>query len=357
MGSEKCVESFVNIWNEADIFCLVDFLSPKERDIILKGKKTNRSLIQKLPFAEKRFRNYLPLFPFAIEQLDISPYDLIISSYHSVSKGVLTNANQLHICYCHTPIRYAWDLYHQYIKSVGAGLFSYIPRYFLHKIRIWDYTTANRVDYFVANSRHIAKRIKKIYNREAEVIYPPVDVEKFGLYRQKENYFLTAARFVPYKKVDLIVKAFTQLPDKKLVVIGDGPDFDLLKKIASPNIEFLGYQPFDELRKHMQKAKAFIYAAEEDFGITVVEALSCGTPVIAYGVGGTGETVENGKTGVCFETQTPESIKQAVIDFEKSERTFNSDAIHQSSLKFSRAEFERKIKEFAGNKCDLFFNR
>jgi len=356
MGSEKCVESFVNIWNDADIFCIVDFLNDTDRKNILQGKKTTKSIIQNFPMAEKYFRSYLPFFPYAVEQLDISNYDLIISSAHSAIKGILSNANQLHICYCHTPIRYAWDLYNQYMKSLGNGLLTQIPKYFLHRIRIWDYTTANRVDYFIANSRHIQKRIKKIYNRESEVIYPPVDVEKFGLYNNKEDFFLTAARFVPYKKIDLIVKAFTMLRDKKLVVIGEGQDFELLKKIATPNIEFIGHQPFDKLKYYMQRAKAFLYAAEEDFGITVVEALSCGTPVIAYKTGGTGETVENGKTGVLFSQQTSECIRDAVIEFEKLEPTLKSDYIYNSTLEFSRKNFEDKMRNFVNEKSEIFFN-
>ena len=357
MGSEKCVESFVNIWKEADIFSLVDFLNERDRETILKGKRAHTSLIQNFPFAQKHFRQYLPFFPFAIEQLDISSYDVIVSSSHSVAKGVLSSANQLHICYCHTPIRYAWDLYHQYMKSIDSKFYSIIPKYFLYKIRMWDYTTANRVDYFLANSNHIKKRIKKIYNKDAEVIYPPVDVDKFGLYQNKEEFYLTAARFVPYKKVDLIVSAFSKLRDKKLIVIGDGPELENLKKIASPNIDFIGHQTFDRLKYYMQRAKAFIYAAEEDFGITVVEALSCGTPVIAYKIGGTAETVVDGKTGVHFETQTPDSIMQSVIKFEKAENGFDSNYIYNSALKFSRSEFERQIKEFVDKKSDLFFNR
>lgn len=356
MGSEKCVESFVNIWNDADIFCLVDFLNDKDRDTILKGKRTVTSLIQNLPFSERYFRSYLPLFPYAVEQLDISGYDVIVSSSHSVAKGVLTNANQLHICYCHSPIRYAWDLYHQYMKSVGSGIFSVVPKYFLHKIRMWDFTTANRVDYFLANSHHIRKRIKKVYNRDADVIYPPVDIEKFGLFSNKEDFYLTVARFVPYKKTDLIVKAFTKLKDRKLIVIGNGPDYEAMKKIATPNIEFLGHQPFEQLKYYMQRAKAFIYAAEEDFGITVVEAQSCGTPVIAYKVGGTGETVDHGKTGVLFNNQTPDDILEAVLQFEKFEKQFDPDYIYKSTLSYSRSQFESRISSYVNSKSKEFFN-
>ena len=221
MGSERCVESFTNIWPDADVFTLVDFLNDEEREIILKGKKANTSMIQKFPLAKKLHRNYFPFFPYAIEQLDVSKYDVILSSSHSFAKGVITSANQLHICYCHTPMRYAWDLYHQYIEEAGltSGLKGIFAKKFLHYTRIWDFTTRNRVDYFIANSTHIAKRIKKVYDKPADVIYPPVDIDKFSLIEKKEDYYLTAARFVPYKKVFLIVEAFSKMPDKKLIVI------------------------------------------------------------------------------------------------------------------------------------------
>ena len=187
MGSEKCVESFTNIWPESEVHALIDFLNESDRKKILKGKKAKTTFVQNLPRAKSSHRLYLPLYPMAIEQLDVSNYDLIISSSHSVAKGVLTNSKQLHICYCHTPMRYAWDLYHQYINESGLqkGLKAFIAKYFLHKIRIWDYVSSKRVDYFIANSNYIAKRIKKIYGRDAEVIYPPVDVTKFKVEKNK----------------------------------------------------------------------------------------------------------------------------------------------------------------------------
>lgn len=359
MGSEKCVESFCNIWPDADIFSLVDFLSDEHRNLILKGKKAHTSFIQKLPMAEKHHRLYLPLFPMAIEQLDISEYDIIVSSSHAVSKGVLSNANQLHISYTHTPIRYAWDLYHQYVKDakIGMGPKGFLMRYFLHRIRQWDFTTVNRVDYFLANSKHIAKRIKKVYNRDADVIYPPVDVYNFEVQYKKDDYYLTAARFVPYKKVDLIVEAFSKMPDKNLVVIGSGPDTEKIKSLANKNIEFTGYLSFNELKEHMKNAKAFLFAAEEDFGITIVEAQSCGTPVIAYKIGGASETVINEKTGILFNEQTPASIIEAVEKFEKTENSFDSGFIRNHSEKFSRENYENEIKTYVEKKAESFFNK
>ncbi len=353
------MESFNNIYPESDIFSLVDFLNDEERNIILKGKHANTSFIQKLPFAKKKHRNYLPLFPLAIEQFDLSSYDLVVTSSHAVAKGVLTNSNQLHICYCHTPIRYAWDLYNRYITEAGLtkGIKGLIAKSTLHYIRMWDISTANRPDYFIANSKHIAKRIKKTYNREAEVIYPPVDVDKFPLFEKKENYYLTASRMVPYKRIDLIVEAFSGMPDKKLVVIGHGPEMEKIKQKAGKNIELLGYQPDNKLVEYMRKAKAFVFAAEEDFGIIVVEAMAAGTPVIAWKRGGAGESIIDNKTGILFNDQNAESIIDAVQRFEKSETSFNPKIISEYASGFSRKVFEENISSFINKKMDEFYNK
>jgi len=353
-GAEKCVESFTNIWDDFDIYSLIDFLDDRDREIILKGKKAKTSFIQKLPFSKTKYRNYLPFFPLAIEQFDLSEYDLILSSSHAVAKGVLTHSNQLHISYIHTPIRYAWDLYHQYLRESGLdkGLKGILAKYFLHKIRIWDISSVNRVDYFIANSNYIAKRIKKIYNKDAIVIYPPVDVEKFELETKKEGFYLTTSRLVPYKKVDLIVEAFSKLPNKKLIVIGTGPDMEKIKLKATKNIEILGYQPDNILIDYMKKAKAFVFAAEEDFGIVPVEAQACGTPVICLGKGGTKETVINGVTGIHFENQTIKDLLDAIETFEKIE--FDYHEIRENSLKFSKERFEKEIEEFVNEKYEIF---
>lgn len=357
-GSEKCVESFTNIWRDADIYTIADFLNDEDREIVLKGKQTNTSFVQNLPFAGKIFRNYFSLFPRAIEEFDLNGYELVLSSSHAFAKGVLTNANQLHITYCHTPIRYAWDLYHQYLKSAGLtkGIKAKIAKKMLHRIRIWDYTTANRPDYYIANSHHIRKRIKKIYGKDADVIYPPVDVNKFEFSSEKDNYYLIAARFVPYKKVDLVVEAFQKMPDKKLVIIGTGTQENKIKSLAGKNVELLPPQSFENLKKYMASAKAFIYAAEEDFGITIVEAQSAGTPVIAYKTGGASETVINGKTGLHFNIQAPEAISEKIIEFEKNSDNYNPEEIRNHSLKFSRERFEEEIKNFVDEKAGLFYN-
>lgn len=358
-GSERCVESFNNLYPEADVFALANYLSEEELNQVLKGKIPRTSFIQNVPFSKKIFRSLLPLFPYAIEQFDLSPYDIIISSTHAVAKGVLNNSNQLHIAYCHTPMRYAWDLYFQYMKEakLEKGIKAFFVKYFLHKIRIWDVISSNRVDYFIANSKYVAQRIKKVYRRDADVIYPPVDVNKFPLCEKKGNYYLTASRLVSYKKVDIIVKAFSKMKDKKLIVIGDGPEMNSLKSISSPNIEFMGYQSGSVLADMMQKAKAFVFAANEDFGITVVEALSCGTPVIALGYGGTAETVIHGVNGIHFSEQNEISIQKAILEFEKTSDKFDPKIISQTAQQFSRSRFEKEIDEYVKSKYDDFLKR
>jgi glycosyltransferase involved in cell wall biosynthesis len=356
-GSERCVESFTNIWPNAPVFSLVDFLNEEERKIILKGRKATTSFIQKLPFARTQHRKYLPLFPLAIEQFDLNEYNLILSSSHAVAKGVLTNSYQLHICYCYTPMRYAWDLYHSYLKEAGLlkGISGLAAKTILHKLRTWDIISSNRVDHFIAISNHISKRIKKTYNRDSVVIYPPVDVHLFECRPEKENFYLTASRLVPYKRIDIIVDAFSAMPDKKLVVIGDGPEMNKIKSKAGKNIEILGYQDFESLKSFMQRSKAFIFAAEEDFGIIVVEAMACGTPVIAFNKGGASETISNSNLGILFDDQSPKSIKDAVVKFELIQDKFEPSFIRTHAMQFGRDIFENKITKFISEKSAEFF--
>lgn len=357
-GAEKCVESFTNVWDDFEIYGLIDFLSDANRDKILKGKYAHTSFVQKLPSAKKKYRNYLPLFPFAIEQFDLSSYDVVLSSSHAVAKGVLTHSNQLHISYVHTPIRYAWDLYHQYLHESGLnhGLKGVLAKYFLHKIRLWDVSTANRVDHYIANSHYIARRVKKVYGKSSDVIYPPVDIDKFALHESKSDFYLTASRMVPYKKIDLIVEAFSQT-DKKLLVIGDGPDMGKIKSKASKNIELLGFADDKTMADLMGQAKAFVFAAEEDFGITPVEAQACGTPVICFGSGGTLETVREGISGLYFMEQNIRELLAAVDKFEQSYDKFDPIKIRENSLKFSRTRFESEIKSYVEKKYEEFKER
>lgn len=346
-GSERALEQILSSYSGADLFSLVDFLPREQRSFIL-DKKVSTSFIQSLPFAKKKYRSYLPFMPFAIEQFDLSEYDLIISSSHAVAKGVLTHANQLHVCYCYTPMRYAWDLYHQYLHeaNLNKGLKGAIARMIMHYMRIWDVSTANRVDHYIAISQYIAKRINKIYGREATVIYPPVDLDTFSPGAKKDDYYLTASRMVPYKKVDLIVEAFSGMPDKKLVVIGEGPDFQKVRSKAGKNIELLGYQSTSILKEYMQKARAFVYAAEEDFGIVTVEAQACGTPVIAFGKGGSLETVIEDKTGIFFHEHTAANLQTAVRRFENIEDRFSPQELEKNSKRFGRERFKQEFKNF-----------
>ena len=357
-GAEKCVESFTNVWDDFEIYGLIDFLSDANRDKILKGKYAHTSFVQKLPSAKKKYRNYLPLFPFAIEQFDLSSYDVVLSSSHAVAKGVLTHSNQLHISYVHTPIRYAWDLYHQYLHESGLnhGLKGILAKYFLYKIRLWDVSTANRVDHYIANSHYIARRIKKAYGKSSDVIYPPVDIDKFALRESKSDFYLTASRMVPYKKIDLIVEAFSQT-DKKLLVIGDGPDMGKIKSKASKNIELLGFADDKTMADLMGQAKAFVFAAEEDFGITPVEAQACGTPVICFGRGGALETVREGISGLYFMEQNIRELLATVDKFEQSYDKFEPIKIRENSLKFSRTRFESEIKSYVEKKYEEFKER
>ena len=350
-GAERVLEQILRIYPKADVFCLVDFISAEKRGFLL-HKKTHTSFIQNLPKARSKYRSYLPLMPLAIEQLNVTGYDLVISSSHAVAKGIMTGPNQVHISYVHSPIRYAWDLQHQYLHEAGLekGLKGWLAKVILHYIRMWDYRTANGVDYFIANSKFIARRIKKVYGREAEVIYPPVDVDAYQMCEQKEDFYLTASRMVPYKKIKLIVEAFNEMTDKTLVVIGDGPEFAKTKAIAGANIELMGYQSFEVLKEKMQKAKAFVFAAEEDFGITPVEAQACGTPVIAYGKGGALETVrgldKENPTGLFFEAQTVESIVNAVTRFEQEGYKVTAENCRNNAERFSVINFKQSFKKY-----------
>ena len=343
-GSERVVEQLLQVTPQAELFALVDFLAEKDRGFI-GNRPVQTSFIQKLPKARKKFRGYLPLMPLAVEQLDVTGYDVVISSNHAVAKGIIIGPDQRHICYMHSPMRYAWDLQHQYLTEEGlTGLKGLAARLILHYLRQWDLSASHRVNTFVANSNYIARRIQNCYHRDAQVIYPPVDVDSFIPCETKENFYLTASRLVPYKRMPLIAQAFSAMPDRKLVMIGDGTDMAKVKAAAGKNVEVLGYQSDAAMRDLMRRAKAFVFAAEEDFGITPVEAMACGTPVIAFGRGGATESIIDGQTGFFFKNQTVADITDAVERFEKSSDQFVPAVIRQ------RAEFfrpERFRQDFA----------
>jgi len=344
-GAERVLEQLLEIYPNAEIFTLFDFVSREDAPFLI-GRKIHTSNLQKFPRVHNYYRNLLPLLPYAIEQFDLRHFDLIVSSSSAVAKGVITSPDQLHVCYCHSPMRYAWDLQAHYLKHTGlsSGLRSTFIRYVLYKMRIWDVVSSNRVDSFIANSSYISERIKKTYRRESTVINPPVNIDRFKLESNKEDFYLAASRQVPYKRIDLIVEAFKQLPDKRLVVIGDGPEHKKIKALAGSNVQILGYQSDAVMVDYMRRAKAFVFAAQEDFGILPVEAQACGTPVIAYGRGGARETVVDKRTGLLFEEQTVESLIGAIERFERLQGEFNSASIQRHAASFSNARFRREIQ-------------
>ena len=357
-GAERVLEQMLACYPDADLFSLVDFLPLGQRDFIY-NKPVTTSFIQRLPRARKKYRGYLPLMPLAIEQLDLSDYDLVLSSSHAVAKGVLTGPDQLHLCMCYSPIRYAWDLQHQYLREAGLerGVKGWVAKLILHYVRLWDVRTANGVDSFIAISHYIARRIRKVYRRESSVIYPPVDVADFPLCRDKEDFYVTASRMVPYKMVDLIVEAFSAMPDKRLVVIGDGPDFAKVRAKAGPNVQLLGFAGAEVLRDHLQRARAFVFAAEEDFGIAPLEAQACGTPVIAFGKGGALETIvplpeaeragsSTVPTGVFFYEQSVAAIIAAVERFEGAGAAITPQVCRENALRFAPERFRAEFTAF-----------
>ena len=357
-GAERVLEQIINVFPEADLFSMVDLIPEGQRDF-LHNKPVHTSFIQRLPFARTKYRAYLPLMPLAVEQFDFSSYDLILSSSYAVAKGVITGPDQMHICYCHSPIRYAWDLQNQYLAAAGLtkGPKSWLARSILHYLRSWDAQSAAGVDAFMANSRFVAKRIEKTYRRQAAVVHPPVDIAGFSLDPEKEGYYLTASRMVPYKRIDLIVEAFTGMPDRELRVVGEGPDFEKIKARAGSNVKMLGYQSFEALKAQMQKARAFVFAAEEDFGIAPVEAQACGTPVIAFGKGGVTETVIDGETGVFFEEQTVESLQAGVRVFEASADQFDPMEIRRNAMRFSVERFQHEFALEVARAWETFIQR
>jgi glycosyltransferase involved in cell wall biosynthesis len=350
-GSEKVVEQMLKLFPQADLYAMVDFLGEDQRGF-LGNRKVTTSFIQRLPGARKRFRHYLPLMPLAVEQFDLSAYDLVISSNHAVAKGVITGPRQVHVSYVHTPIRYAWDLQHQYLAEAGLtrGMKSRVARLLLHYMRLWDTRTAHGVDRFLANSAYIARRIRKTYGRPATVVYPPVDIARFEPREEKEDFYLAASRMVPYKRMPMIVEAFAAMPERQLVVIGDGPDAARVEKLVrgAANIRFLGYQPDSTLADYMARARALVFAAEEDFGITPVEAQACGTPVIAYAAGGALETVVDSddpqqRSGLFFREQSPAAIRAAVDAFE-SAGVFSAQACRANVERFSTECFLERLR-------------
>jgi glycosyltransferase involved in cell wall biosynthesis len=341
------VAAMLEAFPGADLFATT--CDPAEmRGTPLEGIPVRTSFIQSLPGATKRYRSYLPLMPLAVEQFDLRPYDLVLSSSHAVAKGVLTGADQLHVSYVYTPVRYAWDLYLDYLEAGGASrrIKSLPARLVLHYLRLWDYAAAARADVFLADSAHVARRIGKIYRRSARVVYPPVEVGRYRADLPREEFYVALSRFAPYKRMGLIVEAFTRI-GRPLVVIGDGPELGKVWRKAGANVELLGHQSDEVVADYLQRARAFVFAAEEDFGIAMVEAQAAGCPVIAYGRGGVRETVIGwpapGATGLFFERQTPEVIARAIETFERNRSDFSPEDCARNAQRFSKERFRKEF--------------
>ena len=350
-GSELVVQEILK-YIEADVYALIDFESANPESYLF-GRQIGTTFLQHFPLARNGVQKYLPFLPIAIEQLDLREYDIILSSSHAVAKGILTSPQQLHVCYCHTPMRYAWDLTFDYLRNskAGRGIPGVLTRYLLHRLRQWDTISANRVDYFIANSQHTARRIWRCYRRRAEVIYPPVNIDRFSLKPQKQDFYVTVCRLVSYKNIGAIVQAFNQL-GSNLVVIGTGPELDAIRQMAKPNVQVLGWQPAEVVEKYVAEAKAFVYGACEDFGIALVEAQACGTPVITYAAGGALETVLDIRqhpeigTGLFFSSQTAAALVESVKEFEQLQGKFQPEMARAHATLFAPEVFQQRYLAF-----------
>ena len=348
-GSERVLAEILRCYPQADLFALVDHMRDGDR-ALLGGKRATTTFLQSMPGLWSHLRYYLPLMPFAIEQLDVTGYDLVISSSHAVAKGVIVSPDALHVSYVHSPMRYAWDLQFTYLREERMqGLRGLALRWLLHRLRQWDHRSAAGVDRFVANSRFVARRILKAYRREADVIHPPVDTEFFCPEGARQDCYVAVSRLIGYKRVDLLVDAFAQLPGLRLVVVGDGPQLARLKAAAPANVEFTGYLPASAVRDRIRSARAFLFAAVEDFGMAPVEAMACGTPVIALRRGGVAESVagleSEAPTGVFFEEQSVAAVVKAVRTFEEHGRRISAAACRARAERYSAARFRKQFMD------------
>jgi len=351
-GGEKCLEVFCELFPGADLFTLVHKRGSVSQTI--ERMTIHTSFVQRLPRSASRYRKYLPFFPTAIEQFDLREFDLVLSSSHCAAKGIIPRPGALHVCYCHTPMRYVWDVYHDYFGPEQRGIIArrLIP-FFANYLRTWDVAASHRVDDFIANSEHVRQRIRRYYRRDAEVIYPPVDTAQFPLTVGDDGYFLIVSALVPYKRIELAIEAFNRLDDR-LVVVGEGPRRAALQKMAKKNIEFVGWQKQDDLVRYYARCRALVFPGIEDFGIVPVEAQACGKPVIAFAAGGALETVKGPdtpdkiSTGILFDNPRPEGLIEAVDRFKSFE--FDPQKIQQHARQFDREIFKIKIKRFIGKK-------
>lgn len=351
-GAEKVTRELIDLF-DADVFALVDFLSPEARTDILQGKRARTSFIQHMPFAQRRFRWYLPLFPRAIERLDLSSYDLIISSSYAVAKGVRKRPGQKHVCYIHTPVRYAWVNEEGYLRDHGMRSWkALVLKRVLRNLRAWDLANSAQVDHFIANSRNVAERVRRIYGRDADVVLPPVDPDIFALHTGARSGYLTVSRLVPYKRIDRIIEAFRDLPSLTLTVVGDGPDAERLRSLAGPNVRFTGHIAQSGLVALLQRSSALVCAANEDLGLTVIEAQTCGTPVIALRTGGYLETVDEANGSGFFEADEPNAIREAVLLHEQRTTEPRAERLREDMAPYFRDRFRARIRAIIQGSMD-----
>jgi glycosyltransferase involved in cell wall biosynthesis len=358
-GGERVVEALAEMFPQADLFCL--FAEPETMTPRLRSHRLTTSFLQRIPGGRRWYKQLLPLHPLAIEQLDVSKYDLILSSESGSAKGVLPAPDACHICYCHTPMRYLWDLYPLYRRAMQplAGTAFALTA---HYLRMWDLASANRVDHFVANSHNVAARIRRHYRRDATVVYPPVDVSSGYLSERTDEYYLVVSRLIDYKRVDLAIEACNRL-NRPLRVVGDGDQYKYLRKLAGPSIKFLGRLDDEAVRENYARCRALLFPGEEDFGIVPVEAQSFGRPVLAYGRGGVLETVQGlmtgdalnveGATGVFFAEQTVDSLVEAIEFFESVESRFSPSFIRHSVERFDTSRFKSAMTDFIDRSLEL----
>ena len=350
-GGEKCLEVLCELFPNAPIYTLLHVqgaMSP-----LIESKEIHTSAVQRFPQVEKKYRMYLPVFPFAIESFDFSEYDLLISTSHCVAKGAIPRSGALHICYCFTPMRYVYEMYDEYFGKGQAGITVRFAMSFVAPLlRWWDTKTANRVHHFVAISNHVRERILRHYNREAEIVFPPVDTERFQISFKDGGYYLIVSALVPYKRVDLAIQVFNK-NGARLIVVGKGPDEAKLRRAASSTIEFVGWKSDDELARLYAGCKALIFPGEEDFGIVPLEAMACGKPVIAYGKGGVLETVQEGISGVFFPEQSVQALDDALT--RAASMHFEPQKIRERALQFSRDIYKERMKKLIEQKLEAHF--
>lgn len=355
-GAEKVVREILHCFPDAEVYCLFDFLDPATRNEMMGSKKPHVSFLRHFQVSKRYYRLFLPLFPVAIKSFDLKDYDLVISSSSCCAKGVRTRKDQLHICYCHSPIRYAWDLKKEYLGFIRSPLSRVIVSLFLNRIMRWDLDNNPYVDVFIANSEHIRSRIQENYGRQAVVIHPPVNIDRFEPTDVKEDYYLTVSRLVSYKRIDMMLDAFRQMPERRLEVVGDGPGMKKLMKQAPSNVTFHGFLSNEVVKEKMCKARAFLAVAHEDFGITVVEAQACGTPVIVPALGGYLETV-TGKTGIFLKERTAGALVEAINKFEERASVFRKEDFQQNIYRFRRERFHNELTGLVREEYERFYGR